>query len=128
MGYTTYTESITLSLGILPYTSIGFLLALFLLLAFLTYISSRSTFSLLLSSLSFKSKAKSDMASVMTSREPTSKSKMFGLSKANFLDESPEFDHPTLLPHRYVFLVVERLVRDQCFDMLQQSCPWAHHP
>ncbi|KAJ5308521.1 hypothetical protein N7476_009177 [Penicillium atrosanguineum] len=98
MGYTTYIESTTLSPDILPIPSIGILIALLLLIAFFIYFSSRSTSPLPLSSLPIKSKSKMDMASVMNSLEPMSKSRLIGLSKANLLDGSPEFEHPTLLP------------------------------
>ncbi|KAJ5141077.1 hypothetical protein N7526_002072 [Penicillium atrosanguineum] len=94
MGYTTYIESTTLSPDILPIPSIGILIALLLLIAFFIYFSSRSTSPLPLSSLPIKSKSKMDMASVMTSLEPMSKSRLIGLSKANLLDGSPEFRAP----------------------------------
>jgi hypothetical protein len=53
---------------------------------------------------SLKSKLKSDMASVIVPKEPKP-TKVFGLPKeADLLDEALVFDHPTLLPYRYVDL------------------------
>lgn len=100
MGYTALSPDILH--WILSIPGIAFLIALLLPLVCLIYFPFRSVPRGTPDSL--KAKFKSDMASVIVPKElkPT---KTFGLPKeADLLDEALVFDHPTLLPYRYVCL------------------------